>query len=896
MPRILLINGQKAKLIHLSALLERHIPDCSIITALSGAEGLEKAVTEAFDTILLDTKLPDLDGFEICQRLKQDPRSVLIPVILFTASKTDDQTKIQGLESGAVAFLSHPVDDDLLAAQVKAGLRIKKAEDELLRERDRLEKQVEERTRSFKESETHYLKLLETSPDGLVIIGMDGLISFVSSRILEIFGVQDKNEVIGQSPFDWIAPEERDRAARNMASIYREGRSQQNTYPLLKKDGTRFWGETNSVLLTDSSGSPKGILSNVRDISERKQAAKALEESEVLLKTIAANYPNSYLSIIEKDFSIGYTSGQEFTKQNLDPERFIGKTVEEVFGEFAPTVKEQYLKTFQGQETTFELFLNNQYQLYRTVPLFHEKGDIPRILVVVENITERKNAEKKIQESEERYRRITGAITDYIYTVRLEEGRPVETRHGPGCLAITGYSEESFASNPYLWAQMIVEEDRLIVEEQIWRLLSGREVSAIEHRIVRQDGMIKWVRNTPVPRFDQQGRMTAYDGLIQDITERKRAEGELHALAQRHESLLAAVPEIVMEVDTNKVYTWANQAGLAFFGPEVLGTEAASYFEGDQNTYSTVQPLFNGHEDTIYVESWQRRQDGQIRLLAWWCRTLKDADGNVTGALSTARDITERQQAEEEIRRLNAELEKRVQDRTAQLVATNNELEGFSYSVSHDLRAPLRHLTGFVNLLIRHLPEGLDDKSHHYLKVISDSAVKMGRLIDDILSFSRMGRTEMFRSRLSLKNLADDALLAVQPDIGDREISWSLTPLPEIYGDPSMLRIVLVNLISNAIKFSRGKPKAEIEIGHLEDQGNEDIFYVKDNGAGFDMQYKNKLFNLFQRLHHERDFEGTGLGLAIIQRIIARHGGRVWAEGAVDQGATFFFSLPKGMG
>jgi PAS domain S-box-containing protein len=301
-------------------------------------------------------------------------------------------------------------------------------------------------------------------------------------------------------------------------------------------------------------------------------------------------------------------------------------------------------------------------------------------------------------------------------------------------------------------------------------------------------------------------------------------------------------------------------------------------------TLKEVEKQVISGEKVLHFENRYRAKDGSWRVLSW--RSIPYPGGLM---YATARDVTEHKRSEEEIRRLNSDLRKRAE----QLENANKELEAFSYSVSHDLRAPLRHIDGFAGLLAKTDGKVLSEKGLSHMAQISTSAKQMGVLIDDLLSFSRMGRTEMRMGPVDLNVLLREVIQGLPMDTHGRVIEWKIADLPVVNGDRAMIRQVLINLISNAVKYTGPRNPARIEVGCGDKGEDELIFFVRDNGVGFEMEYAHKLFGVFQRLHRSEDFEGTGIGLANVRRIVARHGGRTWAEGKPDEGATFYFSLPK---
>jgi PAS domain S-box-containing protein len=386
--------------------------------------------------------------------------------------------------------------------------------------------------------------------------------------------------------------------------------------------------------------------------------------------------------------------------------------------------------------------------------------------------------------------------------------------------------------------------------------------------------------------------------LSWDITERKRAEQALTVREQEYRTLLENIPELLVRYDTDlrRIYVnpaWEKASGLS--AVDVVNVPAADIPHvpnpiAPEYRAKLLEVLDTGTPQAIEFTSVNAHG---VRLFLQYAIVPEyDQYGKVVSVLAAGHDLTDRKLAEEEVRKLNEELEQRVLDRTAQLEAANKELEAFAYSVSHDLRAPLRHIGGFLELLQKRTAAALDERSQHYMTTISDAARRMGTLIDDLLSFSRMGRHEMSRMQVDLGSLTREVILEIEPEAGGRAVRWQVADLPVVTGDRSMLRIVLVNLISNALKFTQPREQAEIEIGYTPGRGTETIVFIRDNGVGFDMNYAGKLFGVFQRVHRADEFEGVGIGLANVRRIINRHGGRTWAEGEVDHGATFYFSLP----
>lgn len=387
-------------------------------------------------------------------------------------------------------------------------------------------------------------------------------------------------------------------------------------------------------------------------------------------------------------------------------------------------------------------------------------------------------------------------------------------------------------------------------------------------------------------------------GLIVIMTERqigrrRRAENRENRAVLRSRMILQAVREPIGLFDADLRSLLVNPAFAKMYGVDAdqhrqeLARMGGGAWSNEVLLQRLREVLLQGRELWDY-EITQSTADGMTRRVVLNAQRLQQEADEEPSLVLTVSDITARAMTERQMSELNRQLEGKV----AQVSDVNRELEAFSYSVSHDLRAPLRHISGFSQKLQQHLGEGADDKARHYIEVVSDAAQRMAQLIDDLLVFSRLGRGALRLQGVDMQSLAEEARDLAVAEVPERRIVWRIAPLPMVIGDENMLRTVWQNLIGNAVKYTSKREVARIDISVKQSADNGYEFTVSDNGAGFDMQYADKLFGVFQRLHRASEFPGNGIGLANVRRIIARHGGRVWAEGKLDQGAHFHFSLP----
>src|SRR5437870_1298211 len=546
------------------------------------------------------------------------------------------------------------------------------------------------------------------------------------------------------------------------------------------------------------------------------------------------------------------------------------------------------------------------------LPIYDDSGKLRGFSKVLHDVTERKQVEEALRESQAQLTGIIQSAMDTIVTVDDQQrivlfNAAAEKMFRCSASDAVGQSIERFI--PQRFRSQHAGHIRRFGETGVTSRGMGTLGALWAARADGEEFQIE----ASISQIETRGKKL-FTVILRDVTERKQAEAELARRAaelarseqalrvqtRMFQSVLDSMDEGLVTADENGKFLLWNPAAEKILGMGAMDLsiqewaphygcylpDAVTPFPTDQ--LPLVRAIRGEAADVeMFVRNPKLEQGVWIEVTG---RPLKDEDGVLRGGVVAFRDVTRTKASEREIRKLNDELEQRVVQRTAQLEAANKELETFTYSVSHDLRAPLRHIGGFSKILVEEFGPALDPTAQHYLQRIEEGTRRMGVLVDELLNLARVGRHSLSLQVTGLNSIVAELVSMLKPESEGRQVEWIIADLPFVECDPVLIKQVLQNLMANALKFTRPRPRAVIEIGQVEENGNPAVF-VRDNGVGFSMKYADKLFGVFQRLHRPEDFEGTGIGLATVQRIIQKHGGRVWVEAELDRGATFYFSL-----
>jgi len=762
---------------------------------------------------------------------------------------------------------------------------------EVLRKaRGELEARVQERTGEL----VRQAELLDLAHDAIIVRDMGGKIVFWNCGAEGTYG-WGKGEAIGKISHDLLRTEFPVPLKEIMAIAQQMGRWE-GELTHVGKDGKKIVVLSRWALRQDETGGAAQILEINRDITERKRVEETLR--------LAGAYNRSLIEA-SLDPLVTINPDGTITDVNLATEKVTGYTRDELTGtDFSnyftepQKARDGYRRVFsEGSVQDYPLEIlhrdgHNTPVLYNAALYRDDTGNVIGAFAAARDITERKRAESRLIRATEEWERTFDAITDPIMIVDTNHRVVKANRAMADKLGVSPSSAEGLICFKALHR---TDEPPLFCPHA--KLLVDGRAGVAEVYDERLGG---YFLVSVSPLYDPDGKLFGSVHYARDITESKRAEEAVGQAFAYNRSLIEASLDPLVTIDPEGKISDVNAATELVTGysrMELIGTDFSDYFTEPERARSGYRLVFKKGLVRDY-ELGIRQKDGHVTPVLYNASVYKDKEGKVTGVFAAARDITERKTAQAELQKLLADLDWRVKERTRELSeanqslqAVNRELESFSYSVSHDLRAPLRAIDGFSRMLLKDYADKLDDDGRRKLNVVRSNTQTMGQLIDDLLSFSRLGRKEMTKTNLDMEALVRDTwkdLTAVYPE---RQPTLVLNNLPSGIGDRTLIRQVILNLLSNAIKFSRSREDASIEVGVVR-QGDEPVYFIKDNGVGFDMQYGGKLFGVFQRLHSQEEFEGTGVGLAIVERIIHRHGGKVWAEGKVDEGATFYFTLP----
>ncbi len=780
--------------------------------------------------------------------------------------------------------------------------------------------------------------LIRSMQDGVVVLDVNGVHLDVNPAFCKMTGL-DRGELIGVgAPHPYWPPEEFDRIQTAFGETM-NGNFADCELTFMRKNGERFPVIVSPSALRDGDGKVVNYLATVKDVTERIRREESLR---IANQKVKLHFEHTPMAVIEWDIDF------RVTRWNPSAQTIFGFSEEEAMGQhgsfivpekFRPHVDEVWqalLKKSGGERSSNENIRKDGAQIlceWYNTPIVDAQGIVAGVASLVMDITDRKHAQRLLAWEKNAMELISGpaslhdVLAGLMYglekqapgalcSILLLDADGIHLRHGAAPSlpeeynraidgAAIGPAVGSCGTAVYYNRQVIVSD---IATDPLWadykELALGHGLRACWSTPLRGTmGKILgtfaiYYREPREPLTSELELIARATNIIRIAIERKRAEDELLESEEKFRTLFESSSDAIFLLRGDRSIN-CNARSLEVFGctsrDEILG-------KTPQDFSPPFQPDGRDSREGA-LEKITAALAGQPQFFEWM---LAHLDGTPFAAevslnkvvlrdevllQAIVRDISGRKRAEEEIRALNADLERRVEERTGELQAANRELEAFSYSVSHDLRAPLRAMDGFSRIVAKEYADRLDEKGREMLGMIRGGAKQMGRLISDLLAFSRIGRQTLEPEEIDMHAMAQrvfDELAALDPD---RRLHLLLHPLPPAHGTKAMVRQVWANLISNAIKFTSGRDVAEIEIGAKVGADGAQIYFVKDNGAGFEMEQSDRLFGVFQRLHTVEEFDGTGVGLALVQRIVQRHGGWAWAEGAVDRGATFSFTL-----
>ncbi|MGC9471989.1 MAG: PAS domain S-box protein [Bacteroidales bacterium] len=630
---------------------------------------------------------------------------------------------------------------------------------------------------------------------------------------------------------------------------------------------------------------------------EQYRTRQDLENARYLMDYIIRHDPNA-IAVFDRDMKYIFVSECYVQHFGLEEKELMGKVYDEVLPDTSDEMKKVYQDALKGKITRKEEdeFVREDggkiYTRWECRPWHYADGSIGGIITYIEEITEEKKAEMELRESESRYRSLVEYAPDAIFINLFDK----VIMANKACLEIFGAEnpEELVGKSIY---EIFHPDSHDLIRERIQDLHeTGEAVPPVEEKIVRLDGQVVEVETVAAP-FSY-GGVNAIHVILHDLTRRKMDQKKLEERNAFIQSILDNLPigVAVNETQTGKATYMNRMFGQIYGWPKKELTDVERFFELVYPDPEYRAKIMRKVMDDIRSGDPSRMHWEEIRATTaeGEKKYVNAANIPVPGQnvmVSTVQDVTEVVEARMSLEDINRQLEERVNERTAQLQAANRELEAFAYSVSHDLRAPLRAIDGFARIIEEEYAPQLDREGKRLFGVVRKSAETMDKLISDLLELSRTGRTSLKPEKVNMAEVVQSVFHEIATEDVRKKFSLQIGEMPEAQADPSLIKHVWTNLLSNAVKYSMPARKKKIEVGGTR-KGKKLIYFVKDHGVGFNQEYAHKLFGVFQRLHRSEEFEGTGVGLAIVQRIVHRHGGKVWAEGEEGRGATFWFSLP----